>query len=431
VELVLVGASAVPTARSGWRGDDGAATVVPSREATARGAAFPGEELFPLRGQRDGPTGGPAYGPFRCSRTAAEHVAGSRLDSEDGMERPTSTILLPSGTTFMRPIEFPDGSRGATQDGAYLSFIASELISRGAANLAIAPWSLFYRAVEQMPAPLRRRIKRVDVHLEGWEKARFVMEPVARELGMEAHGLGGYSYVHLPAGTSVDEQRLKLAVAGLTTKLHLVLVGFEHHVQVDAQPQAMLDHIDVLKGGCSRPESHIALASIASLAGSYTAVDLPALVYRSTALPDVIDEFDRFVSDETYRAMSEDMGLLGLPARATHALVQLRGYVDRLLRKPWVAESMDLGARAAEVATHAPSGGVPAALRRVVREDAYFPPLVSLLEAELAAAKVWRSSKPPLIRPPGLPHHLEFEAVDDEAAWDELFWEPEPDGSDG
>ena len=81
----------------------------------------------------------------------------------------------------------------------------------------------------------------------------------------------------------------------------------------------MLTDVQRLSRAVQTPASRANLAILEGIFRTYRPYDVASLTFRSDARPQLAERFQQFVEDETYREMSRDAGLLGLPAKMTHA----------------------------------------------------------------------------------------------------------------
>ncbi len=307
---------------------------------------------------------------------------------------PTSNTILLAGAGDFRQVVYPSGTRGGIRDASYLEFIVEDLISHNAMRLAIDPTSVYYGATDILPQELRDQVIEVDRHGETVEKVAAIVGPIYRDLGLEFEGI---SSITVPAGRDDDAEDL----LSLASSLHPLIIGVDHCVQIQGDAGASLLTAERLKRKVRSSESRAILAIIEGVYRSYSRHDAPALSFLPGATSDHIERFARFVEDETYKRMAEEAGLLGVPARMTHALIRLRRLAADFVRRPEVADVLQLGSRPLEVATSLPTPD-PGPLYRLLSKTHYLPPLITMADAHERAVAEWRRSEPALVVPPKL-----------------------------
>ena len=324
-----------------------------------------------------------------------------------------NSILLTLDASGFREVITPDGKRGLTRDASFLGFIVEDLLSHCATGLAIAPSSPFYDSTAILPRSLRSYVSVVDKHSEAIEKVAAIMEPVYQSLGFEFNGFGA---TVTPPGCD-DAVAYDLVV--LAVDLHRFLIGLDHRVQVDVQPRETLKRAQRLRKLSRNPDARAHLASIEGIFRSYSKFDVPSLSFRSDAREDHIEHFARLVEDETYRSIAKQAGLLGVPTRMTHALIQLRRLARDFFARQGVSDGLELGGLPLQAATSVP---VPTAgtVARVLGKPRYLPPLIALGAAQDRATREWHRVKPPLILTPHISSELLGDAVAADASEDQI-----------
>jgi hypothetical protein len=307
-----------------------------------------------------------------------------------------TTVLLPESVP-MRPFETEDGRRGMVRDLSYLEFVVEALIAQSAVRLAVCPASSFYDDFSFLPHALRSRIVKVDTNSEAYEKAFAVLLPVITEHGIKISGEASVF-----ESTSEMDSRITNALCRALIDLRRLLVGITHRCQVPLDPAAMLSAIDVLRASVTTPDARGNLAAIEGILNAYEPLATPSLHVRHGIEIDRVRAFSRFASDETYRAMSYEAGLLGIPAKATLAVLGMRRKCAELLARPKVADLFEAGTQSLAVVTK-DVALKPSLLGRLLSPDSdYLPPLVNLAPASTRAHTEWQAASPPLRIPKGL-----------------------------
>lgn len=313
---------------------------------------------------------------------------------------PLNTVLLrdPPRLAF-RALTFADGSTGAAWDLSYVPFLIEDLIAHSAARIAIQDGSLVHGVVGDLPQVLRDRLIVVDKHREASEKAHAVMAPLFDEFRVRRLGRGGYQLS--------DEGFSEVApqLLTLTHMLESFLVGLAHELQLELDPTEVVALSERLRKIARNSESRACLATLGGVFRTYSSVVTPSLQFRSEASDDLVQTFERFVEDETYRRLAREAGLLGIPMQMTHALIQMRRTVGDLLKRQRVSDVMTLGTKGVAVATHLPVPD-PGVFARILGKPRYIPPLISLEAVGERALGAWEAADPEFRPPPGLPDHF-------------------------
>lgn len=300
-----------------------------------------------------------------------------------------TTVLLPGGAP-MRRYEASDGTLGLVSDHSYLAFLIEALIAQSAVSIAVHPLSNFYSDLDDLPVSLRSRIRKVDTRSEAYEKSYAVCSPIIDEMGIVVHGMG--TAFQAPKG--VDHELLPAFVL-LLMGLQKFLIGVEHRCQVPIDATRMIAALRLLRDNLKGSDGRANLASIEGIFAAYEPLTTPGLHMRSGVDIDRVRAFSAFVTDETYRQMSRASGMLGVPARATLAVLQMRRCAAELLNRPNIADMYEAGAQAVGVATK----GIPPKkplVERLLRPDAeYLPPLLDLSDVTAGARADWATAAPP------------------------------------
>ena len=116
---------------------------------------------------------------------------------------------------------------------------------------------------------------------------------------------------------------------------------------------------------------------------------------RSGIEMDRVRAFSAFVTGETYREMAHEASLLGVPAKATLAVLSMRRKVAELLSRPKIADMYEAGTQAVGVATKVSPPKKPLVERLLTPDAEYLPPLVDLADAAARARTDWANAAPP------------------------------------
>jgi hypothetical protein len=302
-----------------------------------------------------------------------------------------NAVLLPEGSSVFRTLQFPDGRRAFAQDYSYYRYIAEDLIRHSAVVLAVRAAGAEHIAAALAP-PIRARMKRVDRRSRIGDRARAVLAPVAEDIGVKFRGPAVWHQ-----SEDVDGE-LAVALLSLSSALERLLLGItdQLHVAVDVDGAAAA--VEALRGGCSSSYARANLAILDGVLATYEPVDVPALVARPNAPEDLTRHFVRFVEDETYRELSHEAHLLGVPAKVRRAVALMRRRSEDLLRKPNVQDVVDAGTETLSLATQIPSASA-STISRLLGDTRYLPPLVSLAGADGRARTAWREDAPEFLHP--------------------------------
>jgi hypothetical protein len=256
-----------------------------------------------------------------------------------------------------------------TRDASWLEFVVEELLGHSAARVALEHGNAYYSAVPLLPRALRGRAIQIDPSGEAAEMADAVLNTISDE------GLSTWDLEH---------------------SLSRLLLGLKCRVQVEVDPAEMLQAVEKLRDEVMTSDARATLAVIQGIVRTYEPVEMPVMVFRPGAASDQSRLFARFVEDSTYREITREAGMLGIPTHMTMALIRLRRLVEDFMSKPRVEDSLELGFQSVQVATHIPTTKV-GALGRLVAKANYMPPLVSLDEIRKRANSAWLKAKPPFV----------------------------------
>ena len=290
----------------------------------------------------------------------------------------------------MRPYERSDGTLGAVKDHSYLEFLIEALIAQSAVALAVHPSSSFYDDFDHLPASLRSRIRKVDKHSEAYEKACYVLSPIIAELGVIIHGQG--SVFEVPEGV---DTKLASALVNVLLGLRKFLIGVDHRCQVPMDATEMIAALRLLRNNLTRSDARANLASIEGIFATYEPLTTPGLHMRRGIEVDRVRAFSAFVTDETYREMAHEAGLLGVPAKATLAILSMRRKVAELLSRPNIGDIYEAGAQVVGAATKVSAPKKPLVERLLTPDAEYLPPLIDLSDAAAHAHTEWTNAAPP------------------------------------
>jgi FAD/FMN-containing dehydrogenase len=178
--------------------------------------------------------------------------------------------------------------------------------------------------------------------------------------------------------------------------LERFVIGVDNQVQVDVNAQVMLHDVRVLTEVVKDTEARANLATLEGVLRTYKPLEVPSLVLRSEAGGGLSRIFHGFVEDETYRLLAREAGLLGIPTRASYALVRMRRTATDLLGKPRFRAAADLTAGTIKAASTIPAPASKAGQVLLDRQY-YLPPLISLRDAEERAVTKWADAAPPFV----------------------------------
>jgi hypothetical protein len=280
-----------------------------------------------------------------------------------------------------------------------LSFLLEEFISQGALGLALDSHSGFTKDLHDVSPVLRKRVKAIDREGRIEQQVITVLRPVAEELGIDLAEMGGV-YLHTWIGPQMEaivreEERRRQALLESLFVLHSncyhLLLGVKHGLQIDIDLPRTWSSIRRLRSGCRSGAARANLAFLQGLCGSYDIELVGCLRAHGTVNnADLVDSFEDFLADETYRQLSAEKYNLGFPSKVKGALSATRRLARRLVRKKKFSRFFDYGSRAISVGT-----GIPlpnSDIADAIVKKSYLPPIMDLTDPISAARQAWIGS---------------------------------------
>jgi hypothetical protein len=282
---------------------------------------------------------------------------------------------------FFRQIE---GRKAWIRDASSFPFIIEEIISVGAIGVAIPAESLSSFALDTLFPPLKRRIKIVDKDLGIAQMDRTIRQPINQEFGLKRLDTLAITF---EKEISRDVQD---AVCCLEARWYHFLLGLEYGLQIDVEIERLKQAVVLLRNHAKTPNARATLATFAGILASYEPHEVGVIEMVPVAQDELVQVFETFLEDETYRAMSEEFHDLGFAHRLKTRLSRIGTLSKRLVHKKVFKNIVDLGTKSVTAATKIP---LPEAeLGERLLKKKYLPPAISLKRALKRAHDAWEKS---------------------------------------
>jgi hypothetical protein len=303
-----------------------------------------------------------------------------------------NTVLLPE-IGFLRPLSSSAGT-GAVRDGSALEFQLEELVALGVLNVALDFSLMADHFCSTLPTALRSRVVIVNRDGECTRQFNALMAPVACEFEFDHHDHSAYfPGPGTPQGAVAD-------IAQLMWGLYPLLLGIRHKTQVDLDMFTLRDAVERLRALSRSPDCRGTLSLVSGILATYQRTHVDSISIKSGASRELALAFTDFVSDETYRHLSQSAHQLGWPRRLSHAINDIGRHARELLNKRIFQNALDLTAQSFTAATCIPAPDSD--FFSAFGSDGYLPPSVPIRQAVENARRRWLHAKPDIILPPEL-----------------------------
>lgn len=301
--------------------------------------------------------------------------------------------VLLSDIGFMRK---HDTERNAMyRDGSGLKFQIEELIALGAVEIVMETYNITEKFIKSLPASIKKRASLIDKKHKCLKRAQSLIAPVANELSLEIP-FGNAGYVGYGSKTP---DALGRAATTVYFNIHPFLLGIEHKLQVDIDLEGIKSSIKLLREKLRSPEARATIAELEGIFGTYEHNSVESIAIRSDAPKERVLLFEEFVEDEEYLRLSEEYYRLGLPDYMKRAVTLIGRFARKVIAKPAFKETANLSAKVVTAATKIPMPN--SEMWDTLLKQEYLPPIVSLRDAIYKARKMWETTKPPPVLPPG------------------------------
>lgn len=296
--------------------------------------------------------------------------------------------VLYSGPIFLRPIYHGARRlRGATADGSSFPFIIEEFLAVAATQIAIPQQSVAQGFVDVLPEDMRRWVEVVDETGIVSRRREVIFSPIAEELGLAMRGPS-------IAFRGNNPGEVENWAASLYFQLYPFLLGLEHRLQVDVDIDAMKKALELLRNRLRSQKARIVAAALTGLLSEYRSMSVPGLVRVATPNAMLVSQFEDYLEDELYQAVSEGTFQLGFPERIAEARRRLGRLTKALVRgKTWKG-IWKAGNYALTASTQLPPVDLDVFPNA---NDRYLPPVASFRELIDRAESNWKRVGPPLI----------------------------------
>jgi hypothetical protein len=244
------------------------------------------------------------------------------------------------------------------------------------------------QAIDELPVSVGKRIQFVDEDGAVAASVAALLKPVGDELGWEFRDDNS---LKTPAYIS---DSLQQAIGNTYPLLFDFLLGSKYRLQIPIDPTKLKLGLETLRLACKTPEVRAHVAQIESILSTYAAREIPALGFHSHATDELVNLFNDFVEDATYRELSRNTGLLGSPADGDHTYQVLRRCARTVSEKKLFTPFVKVIEKVVEHCID-----VPVPIREFIESLLPNPyvPLCAPLEAAYAKAEgLWLPTRPPI-----------------------------------
>jgi hypothetical protein len=295
--------------------------------------------------------------------------------------RTFNSILLHE-PPFFREIE---SGRCIIRDASSLAFIIEEIVSFGAVGIAIPGNSLSRLALDSLPSVLKRRVKVVDKNLHILKMDRVIREPICQEFGLKRLHEGSTFTFTKKISRNVED-----AICCIEFEWYYFLLGLEYGLQIDLDVPRLRKAVGLLRNQARDPQVRGILATFAGILATYKRHKLGVIKMVSVKGDELVNVFEAFLEDETYRSISKEFHDLGFPSRLKARLSRIGTLSRRLVRERIFKNVVDIGTKVITAATQVP---LPEAeLGERLLQKKYLPPIAYLQHAIDKAFNAWTKS---------------------------------------
>jgi hypothetical protein len=297
-------------------------------------------------------------------------------------------ILLPDALPFIRMLVTSTG-RAVVGDGSGLQFLVEEFIALGAIEVAVDACSSISNVVGQLPRAYKKRVIIVNKREKVSKKLKGFLNPIADEFDLK------FCPPNSMSGNRKTPEKVLTAAYGLQRSLYWFLMALDYKLQVDVDLTSMKNDIGTLRQLSRNPDSRANLAVLSGILETYNPITYSSLSLHSTAPSQLVQVFQEFAQDEAYREISAQAHLLGFPAHARKAVVNIGRLSREFVTKSPFKQIVNLSSKLISAATSLPLPDADSVASLV--RDAYLPPIIPLKKAIQKAKETWEEVNPSFI----------------------------------
>jgi hypothetical protein len=187
-------------------------------------------------------------------------------------------------------------------------------------------------------------------------------------------------------------ERKKAIEASFTlyTSLYHLMLGIRYRLQIDIDIRHLWSALQRLKLYCTSDASQTNMSFITGLLRAYRLEQVGSVTPKSDCDFDkLIDSFNNFIDDETFRQLSLERNLLGIPANVKKSLNTIRRLGRTLLHTKLFRSMFKYSMTGVAVATHIPTPSSDLAEAVLGSGGGYLPPIVPLENHLNRAVERW------------------------------------------
>ncbi len=292
---------------------------------------------------------------------------------------------------------------GPTPGGGYFSACVSDshavehlvavLVPLGATRIVMPKDSLAGRNMEGAD---RLAAQRVDLVNGDWRierKVSAILAPVLEDRGIE--------FTRPPFAGMRFEPHFDDVVAEETFKwtwklwfdLYTLILGIEYQLQIQLDLVGMKERLEALGSLVHRARARIVIAELRAVVNSYRTVEVPELGLIPGCEVEMMRQFDKFVRDAEYAALSRETVGLGVPGLLKRSSKRMGNLVRALARRDWVAKLATIGSRVVAAVTSAPDV-TDDVVGKTILKPRYLPPIVDLSAPLQRTRLAWLNGRP-------------------------------------
>ncbi len=259
----------------------------------------------------------------------------------------------------------------------FLPYLAADFMRLGACRIAVRADDPSARELRSLPAELARRVYTVDREGKLAARTQVFLEPVLAEVPV-SFDLGGM----LPRGPKSADPEIVAAVARFRQALLHFLVGVSERLHVELDIPTVLDCLRLLDQRLVSLAARRRVAAFAAVLDGYDQILVDTVKFETRLEKDRVRAFIDVVARPEYQQLSRELGVLGVPGKAPHAVLAMR----RLTR--WLQRRLKGAVQVVPVALAIPVLGQENfdEIGRWLRESAgYFPAMMSFADARAEA----------------------------------------------
>lgn len=316
-------------------------------------------------------------------------------------------LLLPVGleNSFFAITEELPSQGGAVpfqMDRNAFRFLAQEVVSQGAVHVVIDSFSSFNKDRELLGTPLLRRVKAVDHRKQTHADVIRILQPICDELKIDLtdtsslmHSFVSPLFAEFLDTSDASRRSLIEASFVLYTSLYHLMLGMKHKAQIDIDLAHTWCALQRLRTFCRSDTAQTNISMISGVIRTYKVEAVGEIRAKANYdLQILLDCFSDFIEDETYRQLSIERNLLGVPAYARRSLASIRRLSRDLARSKLFRGVFRYSVGAVAVASHVPSPASEFSDAALASADTYLPPIAPLHAHVENAWRRWATANP-------------------------------------